>query len=86
MSSFYLEDGIEVCYYLDQYEEADESTGSPEVFTFEYEIKMDDLFSSCKSVSEFIEAMKDATKILTDEYPEDKINELIQDHYNKKPH
>lgn len=84
MSSFNLEEGIEVFYYLDQYEEADESTGSPEVFTFGYEIKMDELFSSCKSVSEFIEAMKDATKILTDEYPEDKIQEMIQDHYNKK--
>jgi len=84
MSSFYIEDGIEVCYYLDQHEEADESTGSPEVFTFEYEIKMDEMFSSCKSISDFIEAMKDATKLLMSDYPDKKIQEMILEHYNNQ--
>jgi len=84
MSSFYLEDGIEVCYYLDQYEEADESVGREEVFTFEYEIKMDDLLSDSKSASDFIEAMKDAVKLLTDDYPEEKIKEMILSHYNNQ--
>ena len=84
MSSFYLEDGIEVCYYLDQYEEADESTGSPEVFTFEYELKMSELFTDCKSREDWMTNMLNAQYLFTFDYKEEKIQEMILKLYNNE--